>query len=75
MVDNWNAIPEKIKMAKNPGQFKRLCKAHRCSLGGERGDLEENVMDVYPEKQADGPQNGPRCKRLCKAHRCSLGGE
>ncbi len=35
VVDTWNAIPDKIKMAKNPGQFQRLYKAHRCSLGGE----------------------------------------
>jgi ribonuclease P/MRP protein subunit RPP40 len=35
VVDTWNAIPDKIKMAKNPGQFKRLYKAHRCGLDGE----------------------------------------
>jgi hypothetical protein len=35
VVNTWNAIPDMIKMAKNPGQFKRLYKAHRCSLGGE----------------------------------------
>jgi ribonuclease P/MRP protein subunit RPP40 len=34
VVDSWNSIPDKIKMSKNPGQFKRLYKAHRCSLGG-----------------------------------------
>jgi hypothetical protein len=35
VVDTWNAIPDKIKTAKNPRQFKRLYKAHRCSLDGE----------------------------------------
>jgi hypothetical protein len=60
VVNTWNTIPDMIKMAKNPGQFKRLYKAHRCSLGGEWGDLEENEMDDYPEKRADGPHNAPR---------------
>jgi hypothetical protein len=35
VVDSWNAIPENIKMARNPGHFKRLYKAYRSNLGGE----------------------------------------
>ncbi len=34
VVDEWNAIPVEIKMAKNPHQFKKLYKDHQCSPAG-----------------------------------------
>ncbi len=34
VVDGWNAVPTEIKMARNPYQFKKLYKAHRCSREG-----------------------------------------
>jgi hypothetical protein len=34
VVDDWNVIPESIKMAKHPSQFKRHYKEYRSSLGG-----------------------------------------
>jgi hypothetical protein len=34
VVDEWNAIPMEIKMAKNPHQFKKLYKAQRRSPAG-----------------------------------------
>jgi hypothetical protein len=35
VVDKWNDIPDKIKMSKNPGHFKRLYRVDRCSLEGQ----------------------------------------
>jgi hypothetical protein len=35
VVGIWHEIPHKVKISKNPGQFTRLYKAHRCSLRGQ----------------------------------------
>jgi hypothetical protein len=34
VVDCWNAVPTKIKMARNPYQFNKFYKAYRCSREG-----------------------------------------
>ncbi len=34
VVDSWNAVPTEIKMTRNPYQFKKLYKAHRCGREG-----------------------------------------
>ncbi len=31
VADQWNLVPDKVKMAKNPGHFKRMYKQHRSS--------------------------------------------
>jgi hypothetical protein len=37
VVEDWNAIPADIKMAKNTLQFKKMYRTHRCSRKGPEG--------------------------------------